>query len=139
MPKRRRVDGEDSASDAQEAVTRVAKPDLPRRTSRQRSATGNADGEGNHGVVDTFSAANQRIILNVGGKRFETYTATLKRHPNSSLAGTIPHRQYALNAINYSINRRVGRGVALRRRLTTMGLCLVSFVLGGVVGFLYNL
>lgn len=30
---------------------------------------------------------NQRIILNVGGKRFETYMSTLRRHPKSSLAG----------------------------------------------------
>lgn len=88
MPKRRRVDGEDAAPDAPETATRVAKQDLPRRTSRQRSA----NGEGNNAGSDVFSAANQRIILNVGGKRFETYTATLKRHPNSSLAGTILHR-----------------------------------------------
>jgi hypothetical protein len=48
------------------------------------------DTSGNVVNVDVSPVvSNQRIILNVGGKRFETYASTLRRHPKSALAGIV--------------------------------------------------
>jgi hypothetical protein len=81
MAKRRKADASFSAKTGESES---------RSSQRKRKADDDADREslargGNDEALAV--APNQRVILNVGGKRFESYASTLRRHPKSALAG----------------------------------------------------
>ena len=96
MPKRRRVaaGGADDASETSSTVKEeVSEQPTPSKGGAKGSGRQNGvvarkgkDAMDEESPSTSSGASDHRIVLNVGGKRFETYSTTLARHPKSILA-----------------------------------------------------